>query len=73
MVPIGASQDSFHTLQYAVDFAAEFSAKIYVMEVFNFSVGAGKSLTNVEMKVAKSSKEHVMEVIEKGRFKKCEN
>ena len=44
LVPIGASQDSFHTLQYAVDFAAEFSAKIYVMEVFNFSGRCRKKL-----------------------------
>lgn len=65
LVPIGTSPDSFHTLQYAVDFAAEFSANIYVMEVFSVSVGAGKSLANVERKVAKSSKEHVREVIEK--------
>ena len=52
LVPIGTSTESYQTLQYAVDFASEFSARIYVMEVFNVSVGAGKSLVNVEKKVA---------------------
>lgn len=65
LVPIGPSPDSYHTLQYAVDFAAEFSAGVYVMEVFNISVGAGKSLANVERKVAEHSKEHLKEVVDK--------
>jgi nucleotide-binding universal stress UspA family protein len=65
LVPIGPSPDLYHTLQYAVDFAAEFSARIYVMEVFNVSVGAGKSLANVEKKVAERSKEHIKEVVDK--------
>ena len=42
LVPIGTSPDSYHTLQYAVNFAKEFSANVYVMEVFNVSVGARK-------------------------------
>ena len=72
LVPIGMSPDSFNTLQYAVDFANLFSAKIYVMEVFNVSVGAGKSLANVEKKVAKSSEDHVREVIKKVDAKNVE-
>ncbi|MGB7393729.1 MAG: universal stress protein [Pricia sp.] len=64
LVPIGASPDSHHTLQYAVNFASEFSADVYVMEVFNVSVGAGKSLANVEKKVAERSKQNLKEVID---------
>lgn len=65
LVPIGPSPDSYRTLQYAVDFAQAFSARVYVMEVFNVSVGAGKSLANVEKKVAERSREHVKDVIDK--------
>ncbi|WP_149273436.1 universal stress protein [Pareuzebyella sediminis] len=65
LVPIGTSLDAFHTLQYAIDFAKEFSSKIFVMEVHNVSVGAGKSLVNVEQKVAESGKERLKEVIDK--------
>ena len=65
LVPMGTSPDAFHTLQYAVDFATEFSSKIFVMEVHSVSVGAGKSLVNVEQKVAESGKERIKEVIAK--------
>lgn len=65
LVPIGTSPDAYHTLQYAVDFASEFSAQIYVMEVFSVSIGAGRSLKNAEETVIESSKEHLKEVIDK--------
>ena len=63
LVPIGTSPDSHQTLQYAVDFASNFGAQIYVMDVFNVTTAVG-SLANVEEKVAKSSKEHLKEVID---------
>ena len=65
LVPIGTSPDAHHTLQYAIDFATEFSSKIFLMEVFNVSVGAGKSLANVTQKVADSGKERLKEILEK--------
>lgn len=64
LVPIGTSPYSSQTLQYAIDFASNFGAKIYVMDVFSVTSAVG-SLANVEEKVAKSSKEHLKEVIEK--------
>lgn len=71
LVPIGTSPNSHETLQYAVDFAAEFSAKIYVMEVFSVAVGVG-TMANIEQKIAKGVKEHLREVIEKVDAKKVE-
>ncbi len=62
LVPIGSSQDAHETLQYAVDFASEFSSKIYVMEVFSAKVGAGE-LTNISKKVAESSKRRLQDLI----------
>ncbi len=64
LVPIGTSPDSSLTLQYAVDFASNFGAKVFVMDVFSVTATAG-SLANVEKKVAESSKEHLKEVIGK--------
>lgn len=65
LVPIGTSPDNHNTLQYALDFAAEFSAQIYVMEVFTASIGAGRSLKSTEGTIAESSKERMKETIEK--------
>ncbi|UII81725.1 universal stress protein [Flagellimonas sp. CMM7] len=63
LVPIGTSPNSADTLQYAIDFAANFGAQVFVMDVFSVTSGTG-SLANVKEKVAKSSKEHLKEVIE---------
>lgn len=62
LVPIGTSPNANETLQYAVDFAADFSARVFVMEVFSFSAKAG-SLTNISDKIAKSGKERLKGVI----------
>lgn len=64
LVPIGTSPNAYETLQYAVNFASEFSSRIYVMEVFSISSRAG-GLINVTEKIAKNSKEHLKEVIAK--------
>ncbi|NNC61341.1 MAG: universal stress protein, partial [Eudoraea sp.] len=64
LVPIGTSPNAHETLQFAVDFAAQFSSSVYVMEVFNVTSGAGK-LTNISAKVEKSGKERLKEIIGK--------
>ncbi|NKI26565.1 universal stress protein [Arenibacter sp. 6A1] len=64
LVPIGASEDAHETLQYAVDFAAEFGDKVYVMEVYNIRAVAG-DLANIDEIVAERSREHLKRVIEK--------
>jgi len=61
LVPIGTSNTG-ETLQYAVDFASEFSAQIFVMDVFSVSAKAG-SLANISEKVAESSKVRIKEII----------
>jgi nucleotide-binding universal stress UspA family protein len=71
LVPIGTSPNANETLQYAIDFASDFAANIYVMEVFNVSATAG-SLANISDKVAKSSKEHLRSVINQVDSKKVE-
>ncbi len=64
LVPVGTSPNSHETLQYAVDFAAKFSAQIYVMEVFNLKTGAG-SLSNITEKVIENTKEHLKGIIDR--------
>ena len=54
LVPVGTSPDSHETLQYAVDFASDFGAQIYVMDVFTVSTGAG-ALGKVTEKVAQTN------------------
>ena len=71
LVPIGSSPNSHETLQYAVDFAAEFSAQVYAMEVFSASAGAG-NLANISEKVKQSSIQHLKEVIDKVETKQVE-
>ena len=63
LVPVGTSNTG-ETLQYAVDFASEFSAQVFVMDVFSISAKTG-NLGNVTEKVAKNNKERLMEVINK--------
>lgn len=65
LVPIGTSTENYETLQYAVDFAKNFDATIYVMEVFNvISAGAG-SLANATDKIEKNNREHLLDVVSK--------
>lgn len=62
LVPIGTSPNSVSTLRYAVDFAVEFSANIFVMEVFSVTAGTG-NLGNVTEKVAQNNIEHLKSII----------
>ena len=64
LVPIGISPDANETLQYAVDFASDFTAKVFVMDAYNVSAKAG-SLANISEKLAKSGKERLKGIIEK--------
>ncbi|MFC3972972.1 universal stress protein [Maribacter confluentis] len=62
LVPIGTSTDAHETLQYAVDFAADFNAQIYVMEVFNVTGKTG-TLTNITQKIAENSRERLKDIV----------
>jgi len=61
---MGTSPDCHETLAYAIDFAAEFGAEVFVMDVFTVTSSVG-SLANVEQKVASSSRENIKEIISK--------
>jgi nucleotide-binding universal stress UspA family protein len=69
LVPIGTSSNTGQTLQYAVDFASEFGASVFVMDVFSVSAKTG-NLANISEKIAATSKEQMLEVIDKVDSKK---
>ncbi len=62
LVPIGTLPNVTETLQYAVDFAADFSLKVYVMDAYSVSAKAG-SLANISEKLAKSGKARLKAII----------
>lgn len=62
LVPLGTSPDSHETLKYAIDFAADFGANVFIMDVFMISAGAG-SLGNITEKVANTSREKIKELV----------
>ena len=64
LVPLGTSSDANKTLQYAVDFATDYGANVYIMDVFMVTSGTG-SLVNVHKKVADSSRENIKEIVAK--------
>ena len=66
LVPVGNSPDSYETLQYAVQFAAEFGAMVYVMEVLNLSTRAG-DLANLKEKAVESLIKPIHEALNKTR------
>jgi nucleotide-binding universal stress UspA family protein len=71
LVPVGTSSDAHETLQYAVDFASDFGARIYVMEVFSAVSKAG-TLANVTEKIAERGKERLKGIIAKIEKKNVE-
>ena len=62
LVPIGASPYAKDTLQYALDFASHFGAKVFVMDVITVTATTG-NLMNLEGKVVESSKERIKELV----------
>lgn len=69
LVPVGSSKNAVSHLQYAVDFAKEFGAKLYVIQIFNVYTKAG-TMVKVDHILERESmeflKSHVANVDTKG-------
>lgn len=69
LVPVGSSKNAENHLQYAVDFAKAFGAKLYVVQIFNIKTKAG-TLIKVDQILERESlaflKSHVEKVDTKG-------
>ncbi len=62
LVPIGTSDSSISTLQYAIDFAEVFNNDIYIMQAYTAMSRAG-TMANVTEIVERSSSERLEEVL----------
>ncbi|NNK40368.1 MAG: universal stress protein [Winogradskyella sp.] len=69
LVPVGSSKNAKSHLQYAVDFASEFGAKVYVVQIYNVYTKAG-TMIKVDHILERESRsfleEHVASVDTKG-------
>lgn len=69
LVPVGSSKNAVSHLQYAVDFAKAFGAKIYVVQIYNIYSKAG-TMIKVDHILERESyeflKSHVAQVDTKG-------
>lgn len=69
LVPVGASKNAESHLQYAIDFARDFGAKVYVVQIYNVYTKAG-TIIKVDHILERESlsflKKHVAKIDTKG-------
>lgn len=69
LVPVGSSKNAKSHLQYAVDFAKEFGAKVYVVQIYNVYTKAGTMIKIDDILQRESQTfldEHVASIDKKG-------
>lgn len=64
LVPIGTSTNSLSHLQYAIDFAENFGAKLFVVQTYNVYTKAG-TMVNIDAILARESKAYLDDLISK--------
>lgn len=64
LVPIGTSKNSLSHLQYAIDFAQYFGAKLFIVQTYNVYTKAG-TMVNVDAILARESKAYLDDLISK--------
>lgn len=64
LVPVGSSENAIHTLRYAVDFAKEFEARIYLVHVYSSSKISG-GLINVDAIIERDSRQILQDHLDK--------
>ncbi|TJY38209.1 universal stress protein [Pontimicrobium aquaticum] len=62
LVPVGSSKNAKSHLQYAVDFAKEFNAKLYIVQVYNVYTKAG-TMIKVDHILERESQEFLNKLI----------
>lgn len=71
LVPVGNSKNTLSHLQYAVDFAEAFGAKLYVVHIYKVLTKAG-TMINLEHILERESKEYLNDLISKINTKNIE-
>ncbi|WP_100613592.1 universal stress protein [Confluentibacter citreus] len=64
LVPIGTSTNSLSHLQFAIDFAKSFGAKLFVVQTYNAYTKAG-TMVNIDAILARESKAYLDDLISK--------
>jgi len=64
LVPVGSSKNALSHLQYAVDFAKAFNAKLYVVQVYNVYTKAG-TMIKVDGIIERESKAFLNDLVSK--------
>lgn len=62
LVPVGSSKNALSHLQYAVDFAEAFNAKLYIVQVYNVYTKAG-TMRNVDHILERESREFLERLV----------
>ena len=71
LVPVGTSKNTLSHIQYAVDFAEAFGAKLYLVQVYKVFSKAG-TMINLDHIVERESKEYLDDLISKTDTKNVE-
>lgn len=64
LVPVGSSKNAISHLQYAVDFAKAFNAKLFIVQVYNVYTKAG-TMIRVDEIIQKESREFLNNLVSK--------
>jgi nucleotide-binding universal stress UspA family protein len=64
LVPVGSSKNAKSHLQYAVDFAKAFGAKLYIVQVYNVYTKAG-TMIKIDYILERESNEYLRDLISK--------
>ena len=62
LVPIGSTENASNTLQYAIDFAGKFDAKIFVFRAYNFQTKAG-TIINIDSIIERETNLYMRSVV----------
>ncbi|TVZ56477.1 nucleotide-binding universal stress UspA family protein [Lutibacter sp. Hel_I_33_5] len=69
LVPIGSSENAVSTLQYAIDFAAEFNADVFVFRAYNVQTKAG-TIINVDSIIERETNLYLRTIVKSVDTKK---
>ena len=62
LVPVGSTENASNTLQYAIEFAAKFDAKIFVFRAYNFQTKAG-TIINIDSIIERETNLYMRSVV----------
>jgi|TARA_B110000908_G_scaffold149302_1_gene182450 nucleotide-binding universal stress UspA family protein len=62
LVPVGSTENASNTLQYAIDFAAKFDAKVFVFRAYNFQTKAG-TIINIDSIIERETNLYMRSVV----------